>query len=122
MPLTSIQCWHVHCEECWLRTLVRRLETEERVGRVRGTGQMFTSMIAPAWGRQGGAWSQELTPKCRTLTLGLFSSPLQALTACSLLPTPSRPCASHALVRPWVRKRLVLAKPDQGLCPSPSHY
>ncbi|XP_054644779.1 E3 ubiquitin-protein ligase RNF220 isoform X2 [Dunckerocampus dactyliophorus] len=21
-PLTSIQCWHVHCEECWLRTLV----------------------------------------------------------------------------------------------------
>ncbi|XP_076851948.1 E3 ubiquitin-protein ligase RNF220a isoform X2 [Brachyhypopomus gauderio] len=22
-PLTSIQCWHVHCEECWLRTLVR---------------------------------------------------------------------------------------------------
>ncbi|XP_064793188.1 E3 ubiquitin-protein ligase RNF220-like isoform X6 [Oncorhynchus masou masou] len=21
MPLTSIQCWHVHCEECWLRTL-----------------------------------------------------------------------------------------------------
>ncbi|KAM4628874.1 E3 ubiquitin-protein ligase RNF220 [Polymixia lowei] len=20
-PLTSIQCWHVHCEECWLRTL-----------------------------------------------------------------------------------------------------
>ncbi|KAL8178809.1 UNVERIFIED_CONTAM: hypothetical protein K2H54_056620 [Gekko kuhli] len=25
MPLTSIQCWHVHCEECWLRTLVRLL-------------------------------------------------------------------------------------------------
>ncbi len=24
VPLTSIQCWHVHCEECWLRTLVRR--------------------------------------------------------------------------------------------------
>ncbi|TRZ02791.1 hypothetical protein DNTS_028827 [Danionella cerebrum] len=23
VPLTSIQCWHVHCEECWLRTLVR---------------------------------------------------------------------------------------------------
>ncbi|XP_072430508.1 E3 ubiquitin-protein ligase RNF220a isoform X2 [Chiloscyllium punctatum] len=22
MPLTSIQCWHVHCEECWLRTLI----------------------------------------------------------------------------------------------------
>lgn len=22
-PLTSIQCWHVHCEECWLRTLVK---------------------------------------------------------------------------------------------------
>ncbi|KAI1883132.1 hypothetical protein AGOR_G00242080 [Albula goreensis] len=21
MPLASIQCWHVHCEECWLRTL-----------------------------------------------------------------------------------------------------
>ncbi|XP_059379591.1 E3 ubiquitin-protein ligase RNF220-like isoform X2 [Carassius carassius] len=21
VPLTSIQCWHVHCEECWLRTL-----------------------------------------------------------------------------------------------------
>ena len=21
-PLTSIQCWHVHCEECWLCTLV----------------------------------------------------------------------------------------------------
>uniref|UniRef100_A0AAY5KHA0 E3 ubiquitin-protein ligase RNF220 n=1 Tax=Esox lucius TaxID=8010 RepID=A0AAY5KHA0_ESOLU len=20
-PLTSIQCWHVHCEECWLRSL-----------------------------------------------------------------------------------------------------
>nr|XP_023860355.1 E3 ubiquitin-protein ligase RNF220-like [Salvelinus alpinus] len=20
-PLSSIQCWHVHCEECWLRTL-----------------------------------------------------------------------------------------------------
>jgi hypothetical protein len=20
-PLASIQCWHVHCEECWLRTL-----------------------------------------------------------------------------------------------------
>ncbi|XP_062308890.1 E3 ubiquitin-protein ligase RNF220 isoform X2 [Osmerus eperlanus] len=20
-PLTSLQCWHVHCEECWLRTL-----------------------------------------------------------------------------------------------------
>lgn len=27
MPLTSIQCWHVHCEECWLRTLVRLLAT-----------------------------------------------------------------------------------------------
>lgn len=23
VPLTSIQCWHVHCEECWLHTLVR---------------------------------------------------------------------------------------------------
>ncbi|XP_048347695.1 LOW QUALITY PROTEIN: E3 ubiquitin-protein ligase RNF220-like [Sphaerodactylus townsendi] len=21
MPLKSIQCWHAHCEECWLRTL-----------------------------------------------------------------------------------------------------
>uniref|UniRef100_A0A8C4QB74 Ring finger protein 220 n=1 Tax=Eptatretus burgeri TaxID=7764 RepID=A0A8C4QB74_EPTBU len=21
VPLTSIQCWHVHCEECWMRTL-----------------------------------------------------------------------------------------------------
>uniref|UniRef100_A0AAY4EWX7 RING-type domain-containing protein n=1 Tax=Denticeps clupeoides TaxID=299321 RepID=A0AAY4EWX7_9TELE len=21
MPLTFIQCWHVHCEECWLWTL-----------------------------------------------------------------------------------------------------
>uniref|UniRef100_UPI00358FFA51 E3 ubiquitin-protein ligase Rnf220-like isoform X3 n=1 Tax=Myxine glutinosa TaxID=7769 RepID=UPI00358FFA51 len=21
LPLTSIQCWHVHCEECWMRTL-----------------------------------------------------------------------------------------------------
>ena len=21
-PLASISCWHVHCEECWLRTLV----------------------------------------------------------------------------------------------------
>uniref|UniRef100_A0A672LPL0 E3 ubiquitin-protein ligase RNF220 n=1 Tax=Sinocyclocheilus grahami TaxID=75366 RepID=A0A672LPL0_SINGR len=21
VPLTSIQCWHVHCEECWLHTL-----------------------------------------------------------------------------------------------------
>jgi len=20
-PLASISCWHVHCEECWLRTL-----------------------------------------------------------------------------------------------------
>ncbi|XP_078514296.1 E3 ubiquitin-protein ligase RNF220-like [Lissotriton helveticus] len=20
-PLTSIQCWHIHCEQCWLRTL-----------------------------------------------------------------------------------------------------
>ncbi|KAK3086533.1 hypothetical protein FSP39_019844 [Pinctada imbricata] len=20
-PLTSIQCWHVHCEECWMKTL-----------------------------------------------------------------------------------------------------
>ncbi|KAJ8306520.1 hypothetical protein KUTeg_017065 [Tegillarca granosa] len=20
-PLTSIQCWHVHCEQCWLKTL-----------------------------------------------------------------------------------------------------
>ncbi|GFS18893.1 E3 ubiquitin-protein ligase RNF220, partial [Elysia marginata] len=20
-PLTSIQCWHVHCENCWMRTL-----------------------------------------------------------------------------------------------------
>uniref|UniRef100_A0A8C3HKA5 RING-type domain-containing protein n=1 Tax=Chrysemys picta bellii TaxID=8478 RepID=A0A8C3HKA5_CHRPI len=21
VPLTSIQCWHIHCERCWLRTL-----------------------------------------------------------------------------------------------------
>ncbi|XP_078285509.1 E3 ubiquitin-protein ligase RNF220-like [Rhinoraja longicauda] len=21
VPLASIQCWHIHCEECWLRTL-----------------------------------------------------------------------------------------------------
>ena len=21
-PLVSVQCWHVHCEECWLNTLV----------------------------------------------------------------------------------------------------
>jgi hypothetical protein len=20
-PLASINCWHVHCEECWLKTL-----------------------------------------------------------------------------------------------------
>lgn len=28
-PLTSIQCWHVHCEECWLRTLVSPLTHPE---------------------------------------------------------------------------------------------
>lgn len=22
VPLVSVSCWHVHCEECWLRTLV----------------------------------------------------------------------------------------------------
>uniref|UniRef100_A0A8D0TGC6 E3 ubiquitin-protein ligase RNF220 middle domain-containing protein n=1 Tax=Sus scrofa TaxID=9823 RepID=A0A8D0TGC6_PIG len=33
MPLTSIQCWHVHCEECWLRTLVKTLEPEWRLRR-----------------------------------------------------------------------------------------
>ena len=26
-PLASISCWHVHCEECWLRTLVSFIET-----------------------------------------------------------------------------------------------
>nr|XP_025036270.1 E3 ubiquitin-protein ligase RNF220 isoform X4 [Pelodiscus sinensis] len=34
MPLTSIQCWHVHCEECWLRTLVRHLATSSWVPRL----------------------------------------------------------------------------------------
>lgn len=93
MPLTSIQCWHVHCEECWLRTLVRWHETEW-VGRVSGTAQGFTFVIAPACGRRGTAASQEFNPQVEcvvcTLILGLFSSPLHTLTACALLPTPSR--------------------------------
>ena len=21
-PVTSVQCWHVHCEKCWLEALV----------------------------------------------------------------------------------------------------
>ena len=25
-PAASVQCWHVHCEECWLRTLVDKIE------------------------------------------------------------------------------------------------
>ncbi|KAI0236344.1 hypothetical protein LSAT2_013096, partial [Lamellibrachia satsuma] len=24
-PVTSVQCWHVYCEACWIQSLVRRL-------------------------------------------------------------------------------------------------
>lgn len=90
MPLTSIQCWHVHCEECWLRTLVRWHETVWAA--VSGTVQMFTFVIAPAWGRQGTARSQEFTAQVNyvvcTLILGLPNSPLHAFGACAPPPFP----------------------------------
>lgn len=27
-PVISTVCWHVHCEECWLHTLVRLVPSE----------------------------------------------------------------------------------------------
>ena len=58
MPLTSIQCWHVHCEECWLRTLVKWHGGREWVA-IWGTAQMSMLMLAPASGEEergaGGA-------------------------------------------------------------------
>lgn len=61
MPLTSIQCWHVHCEECWLRTLVKWSGGWEWVA-FWITAQMSVLMLEPAWGENeqgvGGAEAQ----------------------------------------------------------------
>lgn len=61
MPLTSIQCWHVHCEECWLRTLVKWSGGWEWVA-FWVTAQMSMLMLEPAWGESeqgvGGAEAQ----------------------------------------------------------------
>lgn len=79
---------------------------------VSGTVQMFTFVIAPAW---GGKEQPEVrnSPQVEyvvcTLLLGLFSSPLHTLTARALLPIPSRPDASQVLVRPQIRKMLVVS-------------
>lgn len=53
MPLTSIQCWHVHCEECWLRTLVKWHGGRERVA-VWGPVPMSVRRLQPAWGEAKG--------------------------------------------------------------------
>lgn len=63
MPLTSIQCWHVHCEECWLRTLVRGVLGGRGLA-VGGAAQMFMVMFEPAWDGIGqGAPEREESQK-----------------------------------------------------------
>uniref|UniRef100_A0A3B3SGA6 Ring finger protein 220a n=1 Tax=Paramormyrops kingsleyae TaxID=1676925 RepID=A0A3B3SGA6_9TELE len=52
MPLASIQCWHVHCEECWLRTLVSppqsALKPRNKTSGIYGfSGQCKSSSLPP---------------------------------------------------------------------------
>uniref|UniRef100_A0A673UAS6 Ring finger protein 220 n=1 Tax=Suricata suricatta TaxID=37032 RepID=A0A673UAS6_SURSU len=58
MPLTSIQCWHVHCEECWLRTLVYSLPPWVRC--------LLCPPPRPAVSHILGA--KKLCPQCNTIT------------------------------------------------------
>ncbi|XP_069794939.1 E3 ubiquitin-protein ligase RNF220a isoform X3 [Narcine bancroftii] len=61
MPLTSIQCWHVHCEECWLRTLIawqqRYQQWNYRLGQCGTTAVLYSAMGA-----------KKLCPQCNTIT------------------------------------------------------
>ncbi|XP_042190778.1 E3 ubiquitin-protein ligase RNF220a isoform X2 [Callorhinchus milii] len=68
MPLTSIQCWHVHCEECWLRTLHWKLaDNLSRCYMIDGGGSRI-------WGMRGqsltskGLGAKKLCPQCNTIT------------------------------------------------------
>ncbi|TWW72994.1 E3 ubiquitin-protein ligase RNF220 [Takifugu flavidus] len=68
MPLTSIQCWHVHCEECWLRTLtVKRPDScvlaYSSAYFNRSIGESNLTVVLPP--SQG---NKKLCPQCNTIT------------------------------------------------------
>ncbi|XP_055497627.1 E3 ubiquitin-protein ligase RNF220a isoform X2 [Leucoraja erinacea] len=61
MPLTSIQCWHVHCEECWLRTLIAWLNRYRQWNSRRGQCDT-TAVPCSTMG------AKKLCPQCNTIT------------------------------------------------------
>ena len=44
-PTTSIQCWHVYCEECWLRTLVGKTSVDIKHSPINCTVMLNTGLI-----------------------------------------------------------------------------
>ncbi|KAJ4937420.1 hypothetical protein JOQ06_001979, partial [Pogonophryne albipinna] len=85
MPLTSIQCWHVHCEECWLRTLSAvSFERNELTGRRRWRTVVETThsqcaayyhlLLYCRWHaikalqRKRRRGNKKLCPQCNTIT------------------------------------------------------
>ncbi|XP_067846219.1 E3 ubiquitin-protein ligase RNF220a isoform X1 [Heptranchias perlo] len=70
MPLTSIQCWHVHCEECWLRTLIawqQRHKTWHWNCRQGQCGTRALPYSATVW-KQIDLGAKKLCPQCNTIT------------------------------------------------------
>ncbi len=75
VPLTSIQCWHVHCEECWLRTLVRwtfiilHLTKDVQHNHVTSTSEpcmLLSVVLIDKLSFSQGA--KKLCPQCNTIT------------------------------------------------------
>ncbi|XP_067893114.1 E3 ubiquitin-protein ligase RNF220a isoform X2 [Heterodontus francisci] len=70
MPLTSIQCWHVHCEECWLRTLIAWQQRHKTWHWNCKQGQCGTRALpcsATVW-KQIDLGAKKLCPQCNTIT------------------------------------------------------
>ncbi|XP_042675034.1 E3 ubiquitin-protein ligase RNF220 isoform X2 [Centrocercus urophasianus] len=87
MPLTSIQCWHVHCEECWLRTLVLR---GWRVWVPVGSTRLFCRP-----GGMGAGQQDSRTAGQQDSTLGLGTCIGEAINKWLLMcsPAPASPCS-----------------------------
>lgn len=92
MPLTSIQCWHVHCEECWLRTLVKWHGGRERVA-VWGPVPMSVRRLQPAWGEAEGRGTRSVEHSRKQDIRPPSHCPLSPPTFITLVPPVGAPPA-----------------------------
>uniref|UniRef100_A0A8D1NY05 E3 ubiquitin-protein ligase RNF220 middle domain-containing protein n=1 Tax=Sus scrofa TaxID=9823 RepID=A0A8D1NY05_PIG len=92
MPLTSIQCWHVHCEECWLRTLVKWHGGREWVA-VWGPVPMSVRRLQPAWGEAKGRGTRSVEHSRKQDIRPPSHCPLSPPTFITLVPPVGAPPA-----------------------------